>query len=153
MGTPIIPTCAPFCVKSPKENPSFLRKEDFSGFSPEPFPRAITTTALTTATAIIITTAIAATAIGGTSIKVKALPFGETFQKVSSNTSLLYYFLYSNINIFLTRELDRLCGLTAPGPLYLLYGILIQRILYSKDGDLLLIGHNKSLCSLLHKLH
>ena len=89
----ITPTYAPFYIKNPEGNPPFLRGEDFSGFSPEPFPGAIITAAATptaTVTAItplvIITTA--ATAIGGTPTRVKAFPFRETFQKVSSSISL-----------------------------------------------------------------
>ena len=97
MGVLITPTYAPFCIRSPEGNLFFLRGEDFSGFSPEPFPGVIaaavaiitaTTTATTTATATLVTTAIAATAIGGTLTKVKILPFGEIFQKVSASISL-----------------------------------------------------------------
>ena len=82
MGAPITPTCALFCVRSPKRSPPFLRGEDFLGFFLELFPGAITTAALATATlvtVIIIIAAIIATAIGGTLIRVKVLPFGETF--------------------------------------------------------------------------
>ena len=86
MGAPITPICAPFYVGSPEESPFFLYEEDFLGFFPEPFLRAIAPAALITAT--IITAAITATAIGGTPIRVKAFPFGETFQKVNSSTSL-----------------------------------------------------------------
>ena len=88
MGILITPIRAPSCIKNPEGNLSFFRGEDFLRFFPEPFPGAITTaTAIITAmiTAIIITTAtliiitITATAISGTPIKVKALPFKETF--------------------------------------------------------------------------
>ena len=153
MGALITPTYTPFCVKSLKGNPFCLCKEAFSRFFPEPFPRAITTAAPATATATTITAAITATATGGTPTRVKVFPFKEIFQKLSSSISLLYYLLYGNINIFLTGELDRLCGLTAPGPLYFLCSVLIQRILRSRDGDLLLIGYDKSLCSLLYELY
>ena len=91
MGMSITPTRAPFYIKNPKGNPLFLRREDFSGFFPEPFPGAITPAALITATpaTITITTAaITATVISNTSIKVKAFPFKETFQKVNLSTSL-----------------------------------------------------------------
>ena len=125
IGTLITPIYTPFYVKSPEGNPSCFCKKAFLGFFPEPFPGAIATAALIIATAIIITTAITTTAIGGTPIKVKALPFKETFQKVSSITSLLYYLFYDNINIFLIRESDRSYGLTASGPLYFLFGVLI----------------------------
>ena len=83
-GALIIPTYTPFYIRNPKGNPLSLRGEDFSGFSPEPFPEAITTTtttltAITTAITpiIIITTAIIA--IGNTLIRVKVFPFKETF--------------------------------------------------------------------------
>ena len=56
------------------------------------------------------------------------------------------------MNIFLIGELDRSCGLAAPGPLYFLCGVLVRRILHSKDGGLFLVSHDKSLCSLLHEL-
>ena len=61
-------------------------------------------------------------------------------------------FFYDSINVFLLRESDRSCGFTAPGPLYFLRGILIRRTPHFKDGDLFLIGYNKSLCNLLYKL-
>ena len=38
-------TCTPFRIGNLKGSPPFLYKEDFSGFSPEPFPGAITTAA------------------------------------------------------------------------------------------------------------
>ena len=88
MGALITLIYAPFCMKSLKGNPFFLREEDFLGFFPKPFPGAITTAALATATVIIIAATIAATATSGTPIKVKVLPSGETFQKVSSSISL-----------------------------------------------------------------
>ena len=99
MGIPITRTRAPFYIGSFKGNFLFLRGEDFSGFSPEPFPGATTAAATTTtATTITTTTPIittitatitaTATATGGTPIKVKAFPSGETFQKVSASTSL-----------------------------------------------------------------
>ena len=51
MGVLITPICAPFYVRSPERDLSFLRGEDFSGFFPEPFPEAITAAAaITTAT-------------------------------------------------------------------------------------------------------
>ena len=92
-GTFITPTYTPSCIRSPKENPLFLRGKDFSGFFPEPCPGAITTAAatptiITTATTPPVTITTAATAIGGTPIRVKAFPFGEIFQKVNSSTSL-----------------------------------------------------------------
>ena len=78
----ITPTYAPFCIKSPEGNFLFLRGKDFSGFSPELFPGAITAaaaiiTATATTTPIIIT--ITATAINGTLTRVKAFLFKETF--------------------------------------------------------------------------
>ena len=76
---PIIPTYAPFYIRSPKGNPPFFRGEDFLRFFPEPFPGIITSVTLITATAIIITAVTVATAIGGTFIKVKVFPFRETF--------------------------------------------------------------------------
>ena len=96
-GTLITLTYTPFRIKSFKGNPLSLYKENFSGFSTEPFPGAITTaatisiaiiTAITTAITppVIITTAT--TAINGTPTRVKALPFKEIFQKVNLNTSL-----------------------------------------------------------------
>ena len=88
----ITPTRAPFCIGSPKGIPLFLRGESFSGFFPEPFPGAIATaaatTAITTAIAPPVITTTATTATGGTPIRVKILPFGETFQKVSTSISL-----------------------------------------------------------------
>ena len=152
MGTLITPICAPSYVRNPEGNPPSFREEDFSGFSPEPFPGAITTTAPATATVTTTTAATTATATGGTLTRVKAFPFSETFQKVSLNTSLLYYLFYGNINIFLTGESDRLYGVAAPGPLYLLYNILVQRILHFRDSGLFLIGHDKSMCNSLHEL-
>ena len=93
ISTPITPIYTPFYIGNPKENPPFLRGEDFLRFFPEPFPGAITTataitTAIITATTppVIITTA--ATAIGNTLTKVKALPSKEIFQKVNSSISL-----------------------------------------------------------------
>ena len=91
-GAPITPTYAPFYIRSPEGILFFFRGEDFSGFSPEPFPGAITTAAATT----VITTAItppvtittAITAISGIPIRVKAFPFKEIFQKVNANTFL-----------------------------------------------------------------
>ena len=82
--------CAPFYIGSPEGSPPFFCEEDFSGFFPEPFPGAITTAVLTIATpaTAIIITAIIATVISGIPIRVKALPFGETFQKVSLSISL-----------------------------------------------------------------
>ena len=83
-GLPITPICAPFYIRSPKGNPFFLCGEDFSGFSPEPFPGAITTAA-TIPTAIIIAITpsviiiITVIAISGTPIRIKAFPFGEIF--------------------------------------------------------------------------
>ena len=88
MGTFITLTRAPFCIKSPKRNPPFLRGEDFSGFFPKLFPGVITTATSVTAIVTITTAAIIATAIGSTLIRVKAFLFKETFQKVSINTSL-----------------------------------------------------------------
>ena len=84
MGVLITPTRAPSRVKSPEGDLLFLRKNDFLGFSPEPFPRAITAVIITTTTTAIATvtpiiTAITATAIGNTPTKVKALPFKEIF--------------------------------------------------------------------------
>ena len=81
MGTPITFTYAPFHIRNPKGNPPFLRGEDFSGFSPEPFPGAIAPAALITATptTAIITTAVITTAVSGTLIRVKVFPFRETF--------------------------------------------------------------------------
>ena len=90
MGVPINLTRAPFYVRSPKKNLPFLHGEDFSGFSPEPFPGAITTAAVittaiitTTTTPIIITitatTITTATATSDTPIRVKAFLFGEIF--------------------------------------------------------------------------
>ena len=81
MGAPITPTYAPFYVKSPKGNPPFFHREDFSGFFPKPFPGVITPAALITATPTIATiiTTITTTAIGGILIKVKAFLFKETF--------------------------------------------------------------------------
>ena len=82
-GTPITPTRAPFCIGSPEGTPLFFRGKDFSGFSPEPFPGAITIAAATTAIAIAITSPViitaATTATDGIPIKVKILPFKETF--------------------------------------------------------------------------
>ena len=91
-GALITPIYAPFCIGSPKGNPPFFRGEDFLAFFPKPFPGVITTAtataAITTAITpfIIITAAI--TAIGSTLIKVKALPFREIFQKVSTSIFL-----------------------------------------------------------------
>ena len=45
-------------------------------------------------------------------------------------------FFCGSINIFLIGESDRLCEFAAPGPLYFLCGVLIQRTPYSKDGGL-----------------
>ena len=92
-GAFITPICAPFYVGNLKGSPLFLRGEDFLRFSPEPFPGAITTatvipTAITTATTPLVITTTAATAIDGTLIKVKAFPFRETSQKISSSTFL-----------------------------------------------------------------
>ena len=87
---PITPTRVPSRARNPKKDLPPFRKKDFSGFSPEPFPGAITAAVITTATTtlIIIITAIAATATGGTLIRVKAFPSGEIFQKVSVSTFL-----------------------------------------------------------------
>ena len=74
MGKPITPIYATSRAESPEENLPPLCKEDFSGFSPEPFLGA--------------TAAATAIATGGTLTRVKALPSGETFQKVSASTSL-----------------------------------------------------------------
>ena len=82
MGALITLIYAPFCARSPEGNPPFFYGEDFLGFFPEPFLRAITLATLTTATlaiTIIITIAITITIIGGTPIRVKVFPFGETF--------------------------------------------------------------------------
>ena len=92
MSVLITSTRAPFCIKSPEGDLPFFRREDFSGFFPEPFLGAIVAaaaiiTAIITAITIITTIAIAtlvivtinATAIGSTPIKVKAFPFKETF--------------------------------------------------------------------------
>ena len=82
-GAPVTPTYTPFYIGSPKGIPFFFRGEDFSGFFPEPFPGVITTAAAITAIATAITPLIiittVTTAIGGTFIRVKVLPFGETF--------------------------------------------------------------------------
>ena len=81
MGAPITPTRAPSRAGTPEGNLPFLCKEDFSGFFPEPFSRAIAAAAVTTATAtlIITTAAITTTAIGGIRTRVKVFPSGETF--------------------------------------------------------------------------
>ena len=81
MGAPITPTRAPSRAKSPERNLLPFRKKDFSGFFPEPFPKIITTAVIITATltVIIIIITITAIIISGTPIKVKALPFKETF--------------------------------------------------------------------------
>ena len=50
-------------------------------------------------------------------------------------------------------ESDYPCKLAAPGPLYFLYSILMQRILRSKNGNLFLVNYDKSLCNLLYKLY
>ena len=83
MSTLITPTRTPSYAKTPKRDLLPLRKEDFSGFSPEPFLRVITTaTAITTiATLIIIIITITTTAIGGLPIRVKIFPFKKTFRK------------------------------------------------------------------------
>ena len=81
MGAPITLTRTPVCAGSPEEDLPPFRKENFSGFSPEPFPGATTaaTIIITTATPIIIIIIIATTTTSGTPIRVKAFFSGETF--------------------------------------------------------------------------
>ena len=80
MGKPITPLHALSRARSPEGNFSFLRREDFSGFFPEPFLGAIIITAAiitATATATPIIIIIIAIVISSILIKVKAFLFGE----------------------------------------------------------------------------
>ena len=104
MGMLITPIYAPFYIRSPKGSFPFLREEDFSGFSPEPFLRVITadviiiTATIITTTIIIITLiiiTITTTVIGSTPIRVKVFPFKDIFK--SSVQVLLYNAIFFTV--------------------------------------------------------